>query len=483
MSLESDAVALDRRRSLATGAGLAALGGAALVLASPPFGVWPLVFVGFVPIVLAQNRVLPKAQSGAALAVGFGGYLVVTLWETFEPEQRWWFVGLVLGLYVGGWVSRASWELTGRRHLWSDPVIWTATLFCIGLTPIASWVDPAYDLYRQPWLDQPVSLVGLAGLNLLVMLVNYAIAGFVVARSSVSIPTTAVVAALLAGWAGTSLFMFDTIDHGSPVRVAAVQPGLTDLTSPAGEAARSRAVDATLRRLESSTRVATARGADLVVWPETVLRYVDPERDLGVRLSQLVRGVGIDLVFGYTEDPARYNRAALVTRDGQFAVAYDKQHPVTFQGDHSIGGPVRVARTDVGVVAPIICYDLDYPGTARSAVRHGAQVLAVPSWDWSGIAEQHYAHLVFRSIENRVPAVKADTAWDSVIVDSDGRIRQRFVSPRGDDAVLVATVHVGTGTTFYTRSGDWLAWSTVAMSVLWAIWIVGAFARLRKAIG
>ena len=450
------------------------------MLASPPFGVWPLVFVGFVPIVVGQNAILPKRYSGAALAVGFGGYLVMTLWDTFAASQRWSFLVLLLALYCGGWVSRTSWDVTGGRHLWSDPVIWTATLFAIGMTPIASWVDPAYDLYRQPWVVQPISLVGIAGLNLLVMLVNYAIAGLVVAKRAVAIPTAAVVGTVLAVWVGGSVLMFKHVDQGPALRVAAVQPGLTNMTSPPGKTARAQVVDATMTRMEDATRAAAAKGARVVVWPEEVLRYVDPERDLGDRLRELVSATDVDLVIGYTEDPARFNRATLLTRAGRFAPTYDKQHPVTFQGDHSIGGPVRVAETEHGRIAPIICYDLDYPGTARSAVRQGAQFLAVPSWDWSGIAEQHYAHLVFRAIENRVPAAKSDTAWDSVIVDSDGTIREQFISPEGNDAVLVGTVHAGTGTTFYTRTGDWLAWGTIAATGGWTAGVVFALRRRQK---
>ncbi|MFL5839783.1 MAG: apolipoprotein N-acyltransferase, partial [Thermoleophilaceae bacterium] len=65
-------MAISPGRSLAAGVALAALGGATLVLASPPYGLWPLVLVGFAPIVVAQHHVLPERWSGAALALGFG---------------------------------------------------------------------------------------------------------------------------------------------------------------------------------------------------------------------------------------------------------------------------------------------------------------------------------------------------------------------------------------------------------------------------
>src|SRR5689334_919268 len=463
------------RRSITGGVALALMSATALILAAPPNGVWPLVFVAFVPMVVAQNQLLPARWSGLALAVGFGSYLVWALWDTFLPGQRWVFAPLVLGLVVSGRVSRATWEATGRRHLWSEPVIWVAVLFLLGLTPIASWVDPAYSLYHQPRLIQPISLVGIAGLNLLVLLVNFAIAGFLIAPGKYRI-TTALVAVLAVGWIGGSLVMFANLDTGKTVRVAVVQPGIKDLHSPPGSAARDLVLQHTFGTLTRATVRATDRGAQVVVWPEEALRYAAPSR-----ITSNLRAVTVSappvLVVGYTEDPNRFNRAALLTGAAAPVLVYDKQHPITFQGDHSIGGPVRVARTELGRIAPIICYDLDYPDTAREAVRKGAQLLAVPSWDWSGIAEQHYTHLVFRAVENGVPAAKADTAWDSVIVDSDGRIKARKISTQGGSAVLVADVHLGTGSTFYTRHGDLLGWSAVVLAGLWSLFAASAVWR------
>ncbi|MEW5933494.1 MAG: hypothetical protein AB1816_07925, partial [Bacillota bacterium] len=58
--------------------------------------------------------------------------------------------------------------------------------------------------------------------------------------------------------------------------------------------------------------------------------------------------------------------------------------------------------------------------TARKVARNGARLLTVPSFDWLAIAHKHYTHLVFRAIENRVSAVKADVGF--AIVDPYGRI-------------------------------------------------------------
>ena len=42
---------------------LSASGGLAFVLAFPPYEIWPLVFVGFVPVLIAQHRIMPPKLS------------------------------------------------------------------------------------------------------------------------------------------------------------------------------------------------------------------------------------------------------------------------------------------------------------------------------------------------------------------------------------------------------------------------------------
>jgi apolipoprotein N-acyltransferase len=82
-------------------------------------------------------------------------------------------------------------------------------------------------------------------------------------------------------------------------------------------------------------------------------------------------------------------------------------------------------------------------------------------------------------VENGVPAAKADTAWDSAIIDSDGRIRARHVSTVGDDAVLIANVRLGSGPTFYTRTGDLVGWASVVAAAIWALIVLRAVRRTR----
>ena len=43
-----------------------------LILAFPPYNVWPLIFVAYVPMLLADYRVLPHRFAGLGSGIGIG---------------------------------------------------------------------------------------------------------------------------------------------------------------------------------------------------------------------------------------------------------------------------------------------------------------------------------------------------------------------------------------------------------------------------
>ncbi|MEW5784142.1 MAG: hypothetical protein AB1767_03525 [Bacillota bacterium] len=54
---------------------LAVLGGLAFVLAFPPYEIWPLALVGFVPVLIAQYRIMPPKLSSLTSAIGIAVWL------------------------------------------------------------------------------------------------------------------------------------------------------------------------------------------------------------------------------------------------------------------------------------------------------------------------------------------------------------------------------------------------------------------------
>jgi apolipoprotein N-acyltransferase len=347
---------------------------------------------------------------------------------------------------------------------------------------MGTWGFAAYALYEQPWLVQPVSIFGIYGLSLLVLLVNYALALGALAlfdhcwRLDVEIRPVqrlqairwlAGVSLVLIVWTGSSLPPFTQhVSRIMPsVRVATIQPAFK-IKSDEG-----------LQKMYDLTRQVAAQGAQLVVWNEGALPF-DPQVEHTAELRALATETGAHLVIGYAvkTDQGLRNEVTVLTPEGEFLGFYGKDHPVAWGGETSLTrGTYLAYDTSLGCLGTIICYDLDFTDTARKVARNGAQIIAVPSFDWPEIAAKHYSHVVFRAVENRVAIVKADVAFDSAIVDPYGRILARAVTPEGEQAVLVADVPLGSADAPVIRLGDWVGWlCVVGMIILAALDVVTA---------
>jgi apolipoprotein N-acyltransferase len=479
---------------VALGLALAVLSAAALTLAFPPYDVWPLIFVGLVPMILAQHRIMPPRLASLAYGVAIGGFFAGYFGPMFAGGP--WFMRalpLLIALFAG-LVSAADRAFHRRtRYRWlvlHGAAIWVGIEMIRGLIPtVGTWGFAAYALYGQPWLIQPVSVFSVYGLSLLILLVNQALGlgalalldrrwRFDVRARPVPRPRArrwlATVGLLLAIWIGVSVALLSSFpDSAKEIRVAAVQPAFC-VESDEG-----------VRRLFDLTRQAADRGAELVVWHEGALPF-DPQASRTEELRALAAETGAHLVIGYAfeadaghrKEAGHRNEAVILTPDGRFLGPFGKDHPVAWSGETSVtSGPHAAYETDLGRLGMIICYDLDFTDTARRVTRAGAQLIAVPSFDWPAIAAKHYTHLVFRAVENRVAAVKADVAFDSAIIGPSGRVVARAVSPGAEQAVLVADVPLGSGQSAVVRLGDWVGWLALAGMAAFAVLTVGSALR------
>jgi apolipoprotein N-acyltransferase len=465
---------------LRVGAGLALAGlsGLLLTLAFPPYDLWPLAWIGFVPAVVAQHRIMPPRLSGLAYGAGFGAYF----WGYYGPMfagtvwfMEWLpvFVLVIATVLSGG--DRAFHERTGYRwFVLNGAVVWVGIEAIRGFLPmIGTGGFVAYTMYAQPWFIQPVGVFSIYGLSLLIMLANYAVALGVLAwldgRVHLVAPGGRVaprqagrrLAGLAVGlvvWIGLSLALFGQAGSAERVQVAALSPGWVGT-----QAAPSILIE--------QTRAAAAQGAQLVVWPEGAMSY-DPQVRNTAEYRALAAETGAYLAIGYgMRIPAGLrNEATLLAPDGQFLGVYAKDHPVVWLGEQSsTNGTFPVYQTGFGTVGTIICYDLNFTDTARKVAANGARLIAVPSQDWPGLAPKQYTALVFRAVENRVALVKADWGLDSVIVAPTGEIVARAVSSAARPGILAASVPLGRADAPLIRLGDWVGWLSIAGTILFAL--------------
>jgi len=477
------------------GLALSALSAGLLILAFPPFNLWFLVWFSFVPYLVAQYRVMPPKVSSLASAAFNGLWLWGYLGPVFGGTGN--FMAY-LPLIVAG-ISLLADSGARRFHArttfdWFVPqgvVAWVGIEMIRIFIPIAgTWGFVAYTLHSQPWLIQPASVFGIFGVSALIILVNYAL-GLAVLRwwdrrwaLDDDMPTPAprlvrrwltIAGITLVAWIGVSLALLLPPD-GPTVRVAAIQPAASPIISANQD--KATLVAQLHARMVEQTREAAAQGAQVIVWPEGGLQH-DPQVQDPLGLAALARETGAYLVIGYVVDVTENvfrNEATVISPEGVFLGVFGKDHPVVFGGETSpTRGTYPVYETPLGVLGTIICYDLDFTDTARKLTRQGAQLIAVPSNDWPGIAHKHYTHVVFRALENRAAMVKADGGYDSAVVDPRGRVLALAVHREGGEATLVADVPLGSGNSLAARLGDWFGWFCLAGMAFFTVgerWLV-----------
>ncbi|HOT90840.1 MAG TPA: nitrilase-related carbon-nitrogen hydrolase [Anaerolineae bacterium] len=463
------------------GLALAALSAVLVTLAFPPFNLWFLVWFAAVPAVVAQYRIMPRKLSSLASAVFNGGWVLGYLGPVFAGsgnfmEYLWLYVLIISFLADMG--NRAFHERTRYRWFVPQSVIgWVGIEMIRSFLPIAgTWGFIAYTLYRQPWLIQPASIFSIFGVSTLIMLVNYALGLGAIAlydrrwQTEADAPTPSPVTvrrwligvgATLAAWTLLSLVLFRHPTTPT-VKVAAVQPEASVIL--AAFSGLDDKVAKLSAQMVAQTRNAAAQGAEFIVWPEGAMPF-DPQVEDKLGLRDLARETGAHLAVGYgvVTDAGLRNEATVINPQGEFLGVFGKDHPVTFGGETSLTrGTYPVYDTPLGKLGTIICYDLDFTDTARKLARQGAQLIAVPSNDWSAITYKHYTHLVFRAVENRVTMVKADGSFDSAVIDPYGRILALATIPEGGAAILVTEAPLGTASAPAIFLGDWIGWLSLA---------------------
>lgn len=474
------------------GLGLSILSGVMLILSYPPFNHDFLMWIAFVPSLVAAACLARHGwQEGLFSALPAFMWVQAFFWDLW-PGSTIWFsffpVGIGVMVFLLWWGDTARQEKTG----WHTYILNGATVFVViwlgfSFTPIGTLAFPAYTQFQYPVVLQIATLTGMWGVGFILLAVNHSLALLIIKGRNLGnlkwqIAGVAVllIAMLVYGLAA--------LDNPAPnVRVAAVQVGELDPQRPATYPELQTMFDTgdwtaadhfILDLLEPGTREAAAQGVQLIVWPEYVLP-ADPalHPSIADRVSALVRETGAYVVVPYftpnaTSTP-RFNQLAVYNPQGEVIGHYRKQHPAA-----PISGTVgEVAskdfptfNTDFGTIAALICMDGDYPNIARNLALNGASLIAQPAADGIvlnnfNLIQKHYPISILRAVENRVVVVRSEETAGSTIVDPYGRLLRLSTTDAHTNEIIVADVPLLPDRTLYTRWGDWFAWLCVALFI------------------
>ena len=236
--------------------------------------------------------------------------------------------------------------------------------------------------------------------------------------------------------------------------------------------------DSVIHQLLLATRQQARAGAQVVVWSE-VSPPIFPadEARLLDSLKRLTNETGIYLVaspYVYATAPQKdQNKLWLIDPAGQLVFTHLKYGGNFLEGCEKGNGQLQAAKTSLGTLSGVICWDGDFPQTMRQVSALDVGLLLIPAADWQAIDPFHTVVAQFRGIENGCSVVRQTLSGRSVMADPYGRVisqMDHFTTTHWVMQGQVPTQHIAT---LYGYLGDWFAWLCVAGAVgaiIWTLW-------------
>ena len=494
--------------------GLAA--GALSVLAFPPFGFFPVLWLTFPVFVwlidgatAAEDAGFLRALLPAAIvgwSFGFGFFLAGLWWvgvaflaqaDVFGWLMPFAVIGLpaYLALYwaLGAALARLFWS-----DRWSRIIAFAVSL-SIGewlrghLLTGFPWNAVGYALTPMPLMMQSAALVGIWGLTLAACLI-FAAPVLLVAEKGTDRKAGRIAFACAAGLFVAHLGYGAVRLAGGPdalvpnVHLRVLQPNI-----PQGERWGIAQADEIMRRYVDLSGdgkgAAGLAGVTHLIWPESAFPFLLTQRPSALSAIADLLPPGVTLITGAAraerlppdggdgDQPSIFNSIYVIDDGGEILGAYDKVHLVPFGEYIPFGGLLRRlglrqlitlpggftagserrALTIPGAppAAPLICYEIVFPGDVLPAGNRPGWLLNVTDDSWFGDTpgpHQHFLQARVRAVEEGLPLVRSADSGISAIVDAHGRIIASL--GLGRMGVVDGGLPVALPPTPYARFGD-----------------------------
>jgi len=408
---------------------------------------------------------------------------------------------VLFALYLGLYPALFGWIL-GRLHqtysslivLCLSPFVWEAIELARARITGFPWDLLGYTQVDNPMLTSLAPLGGVMLLSFLIAAVNALFAAAFLApelrlRWTFFALITLAAVGMQAG----------VLDH-PPLEAArhdavllqenlAVGTGMRELSPISEQEKYHQFIAASLHPLNTSApSIPVSTTTDLIVWPEAPADFATSDSEFRSELSSLANSthtpviagsIGIDFDSSAEHGYHEFGSAAVFDKDGSYLGRYDKIHRVPW-GEYvpykqlfSFAGQLitNVGNMEAGTqhtifplnghgVGIFICYESIFGDEVREFVKDGAEILVNISDDgWYGDTGAPWQHLDMarmRAIENRRWILRDTNTGITTAIDPHGR--GDFTTPRHVRAAFAFPFDYRSGTTFYTRHGDWFAW-------------------------
>ena len=475
--------------------------GAVLSLAFPAPDIAPLAWVSLVPLVMAVE----DGSGGRAAALGFtfgvAFFGTLLVWVSLVGWVAWAALVLIESLFLGLFGALA-WAAARVRlpvlQILGVVAAWIACEYLRASMPVGgfTWGQLVQSQHDLTWLLRSAAWGGGWAVTAILVAANTLVVRSIRDRSWMPV-------AIAAGLMAAPLMLPQNSAGGDTLDVAIVQGNVPPQDFPGGPVARELRI--TLDHAELTEELA-GTGVDLVVWPESSLGLdLAKVPAIADAVARAARAAAAPIIAGGNLDVGvdRYRVMAFyVDATGQVTDRYQKTHLVPF-GEYiparslidwipmldqvprdAIPGTERVLFTFNGgrKIAPVISFESDFGSLVRERIAAGARMLVVATntstWGRTWASAQHLAFSQVRAVENGVWVVHAAITGISGFVAPDGTVADRTAMWR--PTTITQSVRLADGPTFYARTGDWLAWASLAGAV--ALAVSGLRRRRRPAV-
>jgi apolipoprotein N-acyltransferase len=511
---------------------LSLLSGVLLISIFPKFNLEILAWVALVPLFVAIRKTSPLDSLKLGFITGFVYFLGVLYWVVNAMTQYGGMPLMVsiavlallsgyLAIYVSLWtflLSAFSFQLSAIRYILA-PFLWVSlelirTHFLTGFP----WANLGYSQFKTLPIIQIADITGVYGVVFIIVMFNSAVALFVESIYNQKVKQFAIRYMLLTAILITSFSIYGfwrisdfnskIKNQKSKIKVALIQ-GNIEQDMKWDEKYQNEVFEAHA----DLTMLAAHEKPDLIVWPESAMPfYFQADRNFRHRMIELAQKGGSFILFGtpgYEINDGKivpYNRAYLLSPQGDVTGKYDKIHLVPFGeyvplrkilffidkmvvgiGDFQSGEEYTIFKIPnfqfpiSNYFSTLICFEVIFPDLVRRFVKNGAEFLVTITNDgWYGKTSAPYQHIsmvTFRAVENRIPVVRAANTGISGIIEPTGRItKETDIFTRtyvlGDINITTPSSPPPTkrgywgGKTFYTQYGDIFAYVCSALTLL-----------------
>lgn len=490
--------------------GIAIVSAALLIISFPDFNLWPLAWVGLVPLFLVVVR---KPQPWRCFLSGwlFGAVFFYgsCYWLTYSMIHfggiRSWlaFVLLLPGAVLLG-VFPAVFTLVLARAIrswgtaasFAAPLLWPALEFARLETTGQLWNAIGYSQAYHPILIQTAAWGGVYAVGSLIVLVNTAIAFVILNRSvralAITAATILLVAALIVLTNPTSPWRQFRLVIEADAVVVAIQPNVPMDLIKSDEDMQTL----TARHLEMSQSALRQLPDDgkprLVIWPESPMNFAyGGDIRLREMIATFAKANKASLLLNSQEvapNDGIYNSALLINEQGSLVAQYDKIRLLPFGeyvplpqwlpgagliraivGDFTPGTNYRLMPVGTMRAGVFICIESAYPSIARRFTAEGADVLVNISNDGylgpTAVMRQHLANAVFRAVENGRPLLRVTNTGITAFITPAGEVKDATQGFRPEVRTW-GIARAKDGQTFYANHADLFAAGCALLSLL-----------------